>query len=127
MYGEVLDRSKLVYDDPSGEPVVEIPEGSHYKGNSFNGLSRGDAYAYNEEKTLGNGKEEEIFAIEDSMSMAEIGSADNKLLIPCEAGVPKEIVVSIYLEGWDKDCINATMGASFIDKLSFKLAKGGIE
>ena len=127
VYGEVLDRSKLIYDNPSGEPVVNKPEDPHFFGNSFIGESKGTAYSFNEEKTFENEKLEDIYAIEDSLSLNHIASSQNTLLIPCTAGQAREIVVSIYLEGWDLDCINATMGASFIDTLSFKLAKGGIE
>ena len=127
VYGEILDRSKLVYDDPTGEPVQELEEKAHFYGNSFIGLSKGSAYSYSEDKTLENLEEgEEIYVYEDSLSYDDINRADSKLLIPCEAGVPKEIVVSIYLEGWDLDCVNATMGASFVDNISFKLAKGGV-
>ena len=127
VYGEVLDRSKLEYDDPTGEPVVELPEVEHFHGNSFKGVSKGSAYAYNEDKTKENLEEgETIYAVEESLSFADINRPDNELLIPCVAGVPKEIVVSIYLEGWDLDCVNATMGASFVDNICFKLAKGGV-
>ena len=127
VYGEVLDRSKLVYDEPTNEPVVELEEVNHFHGNSFKGVSKGSAYTFNEEKTKENLDEgETIYAIEESMSFADINSARNELLIPCTAGVPKEIIVSIYLEGWDLDCVNATMGASFVDNICFKLAKGGV-
>lgn len=127
VYGEVLDRSLLVYDEPTDEPVVELEEVDHFSGNSFNGVSKGSAYAYNEEKTFEGKEVGDIYAIEESLSLEHIASADNTLLIPCSAGIPREIVMSVYLEGWDLDCVNATMGASFIDTISFKLAKGGIE
>ena len=127
IYGQVNDRSKLVYDEPTGKPVEELEEVAHFYGNSFNGISKGSAYTFNEQKTLENLDEgETIYAIEESLSFADIESASNKLLIPCQAGVPREIVISIYLEGWDFDCVNATMGASFIDNICFKLAKGGV-
>ena len=128
VYGEVLvDRKKLEYDDPTGEPVVEKEEQKHFFGNSFVGDSKGSAYTYNENKTIANLDEgQKIYAHEESYSYADINRSDSKLLIPCQAGVPREIVVSIYLEGWDHDCVNATMGSSFIDNISFKLAKGGV-
>ena len=127
VYGEVLDRNKLLYDEPTGEPVVEKEEKYHFFGNSFEGDSKGSAYTYNEERTLNSLEEgEAIYAHEESFSYEDINRSDSRLLIPCQAGVPREIVVSIYLEGWDLDCINATMGSSFIDNISFKLAKGGV-
>ena len=128
IYGEVLDRSKLVYDEPTNEPVEELEETAHFYGNSFKGVSKGSAYTYNEAKTLEGLEEgEQIYAYENSFSYADINRADTELLIPCEAGVPREVVISIYLEGWDPDCVNATMGSSFIDTICFKLAKGGVE
>ena len=36
---------------------------------------------------------------------------------------PTEIIVSVYMEGWDRDCINSTMGASFNFTLPFMIAR----
>ena len=36
---------------------------------------------------------------------------------------PQEIVLSIYLEGWDLDSVNYTMGAAFISELTFKIER----
>lgn len=121
VYGEVNNRENLVYDDPSGESVSP-EERSHYDGNSFLGVSNPNAYSFNKEESFANGAS---FAKEESLSTIDLQTNDSALLIPCQAGVPREIVMSIYLEGWDPDCINATMGASFINEISFKLAKGG--
>ena len=84
-------------------------------------MSRNTVHQFDEAASVANGLE---FAKEDSMSLDEINSEATKLLIPCYGHKPTEIVVSIYLEGWDLDCINATMGASFSTKLSFKLLRG---
>lgn len=121
VYGEVNDRDKLVYNDPTGE-LVNLEERNHYDGNSFIGESNPNAYSLNEEESFANGAS---FVTEDSISPKDLETNSSALLIPCEAGIPREIVMSIYLEGWDPDCINATMGASFINEISFKLAKGG--
>ena len=124
VYGEVYNREEMVYDAPSGEEVVALDEIEHYDGNSFMGLSKGSAYTYNEEESLKDNKVS--YAREESLSLADLNKDSNPFLIPCYAGQPREMVVSIYLEGWDPDCINATMGASFINNISFKLAKGGL-
>ena len=124
VYGEVYNRENMVYDAPTGQEDVEIPEGEHYDGNSFKGISRGSAYTYNEEESLKDNKV--TYAQEESMSLEDLNGTDNTLLIPCYAHTPRPVVISIYLEGWDEDCINATMGASFISNISFKLAKGGL-
>ena len=124
VYGEVYNRDQMVYDNPTGEEVLPIEEIEHYDGNSFMGLSKGTAYTYNEVESL---KENKVtYAQEQSLSLDDLNKDSNPLMIPCYAGQPREIVISIYLEGWDSDCINATMGASFINSVSFKLAKGGL-
>ena len=121
IYGEINDRSKIVYDDPMGGEDEKIEQADHYFGNSFDAISKKNAYTYNKEASEANGLE---FAKEESLSLNEIDSEATKLLIPCYGGKPTEIVLSIYLEGWDLDCINSTMGASFKTKLSFKLLRG---
>ena len=125
VYGEVINRENMIYEAPTGEPVQPLPEKDHFDGNSFIGISKGSAYTYNEEESLKDGKV--IYAKEESLSFDDLNKETNPLLIPCFAGVPREIIISIYMEGWDQDCVNATMGASFINNISFKLAKGGLE
>ena len=125
IYGEVNDRSKIVYNAPDASATPEEPthktDEAHYFGNSFEGVSKNNVYTFDEAASLVNGLE---FAKEESFSLEDINSETNKLLIPCYGNKPTEIVVSIYLEGWDLDCINSTMGASFSTKLSFKLLRG---
>ena len=125
LYGEVNDRGLAKYNapDPSvpEEEKKHTSDEDHYFGNSFDGVSKNTVHTFDEAASLVNGLE---FAKEDSMSLDEVNSEATKLLIPCYGHKPTEIVVSIYLEGWDLDCINATMGASFSTKLSFKLLRG---
>ena len=119
VYGEISDRSQIVYDDPSGQDIEPVIKSQHFV-NSFEGVSRKDAYRYNHEATIEKG----LIAEEGALSISELDVEDPELKIPLKAGEPTKITLSIYLEGWDLDCINATMGASFKTKLSFKL-KGG--
>ena len=129
IYGEVNDRSLIEYDDPvdpdfkdnSGAAVVD--EASHFLSNSFVANSKPSVYTYNKDKSEENGFE---IAKEESLSLEKLKTDDTSLLIPLVSGEPTKIVLSIYLEGWDLDCINATMGASFNTKLSFKLKGGNI-
>ena len=125
LYGEVNDRGLAKYNAPDPSVPEEAKkhdsEEEHYFGNSFEGVSKNTVYTYDETASLANGLS---IAKEESFSLDDINSEATKLLIPCYGGVPTEIVVSIYLEGWDLDCINATMGASFSTKLSFKLLRG---
>lgn len=126
VYGEVNDRSLIVYDDPLhdesiGNTNTPIKRDSFY-GNCFEGLNKETAYTFNEQASLEKGLK---FAEEESISMKDLRENESLIKIPCYKDVPTEIVVSIYLEGWDHQCINGTMGASFDTKISFKL-NGGI-
>lgn len=127
VYGELNDRSLIVYDDPinptgehsnQDEPSIV----RHFFGDSFhpaNG-SIDTAYTYNEQASKENGLE---IAKEKSYSFDELRTNNPAILIPCKANTPRKIIVSFYLEGWDTDCINYTMGSSFDINLSFKLLR----
>ena len=114
IYGEVNDRDKAVYDEVS-------EENTSYTGtlSSFNSGTKAGVHAYNEETSLANGLS---YVKEDSCSLEEFRKDSNKW-IPIKRYTPKKIVVSIYLEGWDRDCVNETMGASFLSTLSFMIAR----
>ena len=126
VYGEVSetsDRSKIVYSDPIDTSAVEEekPVVESFFWNSFEAESSKKTFTYDEAASKANGfalKEEKAYSLE------ELDSEKTELRIPCFANTPKAIVVSIYLEGWDLDCINSTMGASFITNLRFKLLRG---
>ena len=129
VYGEVSetsDRSKIVYSDPIDTSAVEEekPVVESFFWNSFEAESSKKAFTYDEMGSKTNGfalKEEKAYSLE------ELDSERTELRIPCYANKPAEIVVSIYLEGWDLDCINSTMGASFKTNLVFKLLGGIID
>ena len=42
---------------------------------------------------------------------------------PLKMDTPKEVVISIYIEGWDQDSVNYTMGAAFKSNLTFKIER----
>ena len=119
VYGEVNDRSLISYKAPVAPNTDDerLQTADRFHGNSFSGQSKKSAYTFDKETSFANGLE---FKEEGALSLNELES----IMIPCYANEPREIVVSIYLEGWDLDCVNATMGASFNTKLSFKLLRG---
>lgn len=125
IYGEVENRDQIAYDNPTSDTLAPIDDYDPFRhsffGNSFEGKSKETAYTYNEQNSLQAGVK---YKQEPSISLDDINSNDNPLLIPCYNGVPTEIVLSIYLEGWDLDCYNSTMGASFDAQLSFKVLRG---
>ena len=123
VYGEVNDRSLLQYNDPElpGYEDEKIQPSAKIKGNSFIGQHRKSVYTFDDEASKDNNLE---FKEEGALSLNELEDNDKGIFIPCYANQPREIVISIYLEGWDLDCINGTMGASFNTKLSFKILRG---
>lgn len=126
IYGEVNDRSLIKYNDPirekvPGEEEEPIENRKHFFGNSFIAQSKETVYTYNEQASIENGL---TFVEEDALSLDDIENDQMSLAIPCHKNEPREIIVSIWLEGWDPDCINYTMGASFLTTLSFKPLTG---
>ena len=123
IYGEINNRSLVKYNDPEipGHDDERLPPASQFHGNSFKGEHMKSAYTYDKEGSAANNLE---FKEEGAMSLSEIEDFDKGIIIPCFANQPREIILSIYLEGWDLDCINGTMGASFNTKLSFKILRG---
>lgn len=120
IYGEVANRSHAAYNDPvnPGAEVESLDSKGGFFGNSFEAKNREDAYTFNKQEST----EIEI-AKEQSYSLEDADGLDTEITIPCYRGEPSEIVISIYLEGWDKACINQTMGACFDTNISFKLLR----
>ena len=126
IYGELNDESLIVYNNPIRSSFlngIEPKPFDEYFGNCFEGTQDYTAtYTYNEQASLSNGLE---IAEEESISFEDLRQNDSLIKIPCYQNVVTEIVISVYLEGWDHQCVNKTKGASFDSKISFKL-NGGI-
>lgn len=115
-YGQLLDghsRDELVYvePDPDPTPVEEY--------NAFDADHDPNAFALDFEAS------QALFATENRLTKAELGS---QLQMPqfhfdMAAHTPKRVVVSFYLEGWDRDSVNYVMGASFDLTLSFRIIR----
>ena len=123
LYGEVNDRSLIKYKDPEipGYEDERIEQASRFHGNSFVGVHKKGAYTFDEVASEAN---QMAFKEEGALSLADVEDSQKGIIIPCYANKPREITISIYLEGWDPDCINGTMGASFNTALSFKILRG---
>ncbi len=123
IYGDIDEstREKAIYgqlvtnDSSSGDTILDGDEKS-----SFKAKTAENTYPFDFEASLKNGMK---VASEHSYALADQGSADSELMIPVYRGQVRKIVLSIYLEGWDTDCINDTMGATFLSTLSFKIAR----
>lgn len=120
IYGEIENREEARYIDPVDPNgiVDKIDSKGNFYGNSFVARNRIDTYAFDQTNSTGL-----KIAVEDSYSFDDIEGNNTEVLIPCYRGEPTEITVSIYLEGWDKACINQTMGACFDTDISFKLLR----
>lgn len=120
VYGEIEDRTKVNYADPVDPNgyVEKIKSKGSFYGNSFEAKNRIDAYTFDKASST-----ELKIAKEESYALKDADGLDTEILIPCYHNEPTEIVVSIYLEGWDKACINQTMGACFDTNISFKLLR----
>ena len=120
IYGELNDRSLVSYgprleeDDPINlDGELTCFHAKHLKG----------SFPYDAAASKQNGltfKKEETLTFNDASSE---NPADNPFVLELDRYVPKKIVLSIYMEGWDLDCINSTMGASFIAQLQFRIIR----
>ena len=120
VYGEIRNRDAIVHkanaladDEKPVDGVYNCFSANHGKG----------VRPYDEAASLANGME---IAEEQSLTYADFNGnrpEDNGWVVTLERNVPKEVVVSIYLEGWDHDCINSTMGASFLAEIQFKILR----
>ena len=130
-YDSYLDDStnewyERVYGEVSGEPVYDEPFAGEetYKdptlpSSAFNARHKKGIKTFNPDKSAKNGFK---IAEENSFSRSDFEGTP-KFHFPVYDGVPKEIIISIYLEGWDLDSVNYTMEATFNAALSFKIER----
>ena len=115
VYGDINNRDLIVYDEALGEDIVYQGERS-----AFNATHKKGTHPFNYEKSVQNGME---FAKEQSITKQDLLENPYLIKIPVSRDPenPRKIVVSIYIEGWDRRSINSTMGSSFLANLSFKI------
>ncbi len=112
LYGEIKNRDKAVYNEALPDEIPAVGTKT-----SFNASTKENVHAFNKEASIANGLE---IVKEDSISLDEL---EEKFQVKLKAGQLKEIVLSIYMEGWDLDCVNSHMGGSFGMDLQFKVAE----
>ena len=120
VYGEISgDLSKLVYDDalPEDSELIHIDEES----SAFNAKHKKDVKRFNLEKTLQNGQVE--IKKEESIKVSDFEKNNKPFTFPVYRDTPREITLSIYIEGWDLDSINHNMGSTFISNISFMIER----
>lgn len=114
VYGEFNDKQYLVYDDPLIEDsdYVDSDEEPH----AFNARHKKGVKRFNLEKSLQQGL---VIKKEESLSLDDFSSLTKPFRFPVYRDKPQEIVLSIYIEGWDLESVNCTKGATFDSNLSF--------
>ena len=113
-YQEIYHQNedKIVYDDPSLNDILTSKKYTCFDADVKKGVRH-----FNWEKSIENGF---VPAKEDSLSLLEI---EDVVEIPVFAYQPKKIVVSLYLEGWDRDNTELSVFGSFNASLSFKIKR----
>ena len=120
IYGEIENRDKAIYEDV-GEDDIDIGSDEIYT--CFTAKHKARAKKFLLDESIANGLK---IKEEPSLTLNELESYDpevNPLVMTLERNVPKKFIFSIYLEGWDKECINTNMGASFLSQIKFKILR----
>lgn len=117
VYGEIIaTKDQYVYDDALAEDTTYLDEND--APSAFNARHKKGIKTFNLEESKNKGLE---IKVEDSIDIKDFESEEKPFYFPVYRDTPKEVVVSIYLEGWDLESVNYTMGATFISELSFKI------
>lgn len=117
LYGEIIgNKEDYVYfqksDEDSGFDEPGLPS-------AFNAKHKKDVRRLDLESTLSKVEIKE----EEAINVRDFENEVKPFYFPVYRDRPKEVVVSIYIEGWDLESVNYTMGASFVSDLSFKIYK----
>ena len=119
IYGEVLnERFSDSYYGEVGTGTI-LPPNSKFS--AFTASSHEYAHPFDYDKAVEEGglsiKTEKAYDKTNAFDL------DDGIVIPVYRNVPSKFVLSIYLEGWDLDCINTTMGAKFLAQIEFKILR----
>lgn len=119
VYGELEgDRSLIAYDEP-------LADDSDYEDtttdpSAFNARHKKGVKRFNLEKSLEQGLQ---IKKEPSIDLNDFNGTKKPFQFPIYRNQPREIVLSLYIEGWDLDSVNYTMGATFVSNLSFMIVR----
>lgn len=119
VFGDMNDRSLIVYDRTnamdSGYAYPNAPT------SAFNAMHKEGVRPFNYEASKENGFE---FKEEGSHSLNEFTNRVNSPLnIPVYKDKANKVRVSIYIEGYDLNSVNYTMGATFLAGLDFVISR----
>ena len=119
-FGEYNNESKLIYDESLDED-----EPLSGRVDKFNAKHRKGTHVANIELSEANGF---VRGVENSLTLkeADITTAEgyeNGIRVKLNAFEKKKIVLSMYLEGWDKDNIGYTEKGQFTANIQFKIGE----
>ena len=112
VFGEYDKEEEIVFDSPGSEDSVLEGRQTVFNAKHKKGVKSFNSSQLNENK-LGAHKE-------NSIARNDIEGA---IEIPLEAQEPKKIVVSLYLEGWDRDNVDYSAYGSFNATVGFKIRR----
>lgn len=119
VYGEIIgDESMYVYDDPLDDDSSYMDEND--APSAFNARHKEGIKRFNLEESINQGL---VIKEEESIDIKDFNKDKKPFHFPVYRDTPKEVVVSIYIEGWDLESVNYTMGAAFISDLAFKIER----
>lgn len=107
LYGEYDNVSDIIYKDADNPVEIENYD-------TFNAKHAPDAKEVDIESCIENG----VISKENSYTPEQLSKMD---LITLKTGVPHRIVLSIYIEGWDRDNTNVSSYGAFYSSIKFKL------
>lgn len=119
VYGEIIgNKDEIVYDYP-------LDSDSDYKQpseepNAFNAKHKKGVKLFNYEASREKGID---FKKEESIEVSEFEGDNKPIIFSAYRDTPREIILSIFIEGWDLDSVNYTMGSTFNANLSFKIER----
>lgn len=119
VYGQVNDESLIVYDAPDYDSDSDY-EDVNEEPNAFNAKHKRGVYRFNLGKSLEKGL---VIKKEVSHTLDDFSGHTKPFYFPVYKDKPQEIVLSIYIEGWDLDSVNYTMGATFDSSLTFMIER----
>lgn len=122
-YSPVLDKDTLQNTDIN-HPVTDMEETNSFSSYSKEGTRHLNLEEYKKKHTP---VKEESYTLEE-IRPKEV-TRESPIMIPVRRNEgkdgyrPAEVVISVYMEGWDRDCINETMGATFDCTMEFMIAR----
>jgi hypothetical protein len=125
-YFDTQDGKEILFGDYTCDHLVYDDEGRSTSmsgnGTAFDALSDPNAQALDLAKSQSEGglviQNEKSYTLTD-LALTDSTESTDRALVYCPMGVAKRLVVSLYVEGWDRDTIETIGYAKFSLNLAF--------